>query len=85
MTFTNFAYYRYYVNKSSQGHFVYLPTNSQGYTKANLTNLTRQKIGKNLPFLTQSKAKLCENLIMTLIFEKNAIFSPKIGENRRKI
>jgi hypothetical protein len=32
--------------------------------------------------LTQNKAKLCKNFITILAFEKNAIFSPKIGENR---
>jgi hypothetical protein len=36
-------------------------------------------------FLTQNKAKLCKILIITLVFEKNAIFSPKIGKNRRKL
>jgi hypothetical protein len=30
------------------------------------------------------KAKLCKFLIITFDFEKNAIFSPKIGKNRRK-
>jgi hypothetical protein len=36
-----------------------------------------------MAFLTQNKAKLCKILIITLVFEKNAIFSPKIGKNRR--
>jgi hypothetical protein len=40
---------------------------------------------KKLAFLTQSKAKICKILIITLVFEKNAIFSPKIAENRRKL
>jgi hypothetical protein len=30
---------------------------------------------KKMAFLTQSKAKLCKNLIITLVFEKNAFFS----------
>jgi UDP-N-acetylglucosamine pyrophosphorylase len=34
-----------------------------------------------MAFLTQNKAKLFKNLIITLVFEKNAIFSPKIAEN----
>jgi hypothetical protein len=45
-----------------------------------------------LVFLTQNKAKLCKNSIITLVFEKNANFfaencrkSPKIVENRRKL
>jgi hypothetical protein len=33
-----------------------------------------------MAFLTQNKAKLCKILIITLVFEKNAIFSPEIGE-----
>jgi hypothetical protein len=40
---------------------------------------------KKLAFLTQNKAKLCKILIITLVFEKNAIFLPKIGKNRRKM
>jgi hypothetical protein len=38
-----------------------------------------------MAFLTQNKAELCKNLIKTLVFEKNANFSPKILENRRKL
>jgi hypothetical protein len=34
-----------------------------------------------LAFLTQNKAKLCKNLIITLVFEKNANF---FAENRQK-
>jgi hypothetical protein len=42
----------------------------------------RQKIQrKNWRFLTQNKAKLCKIWILTLVFEKNAIF---IAENCRK-
>jgi hypothetical protein len=44
-----------------------------------------KKIAKKMAFLTQNKAKLCKFLIITLVFEKNAIFSPKIGKNRRKL
>jgi hypothetical protein len=40
---------------------------------------------KKLAFLTQNKAKICIILNITLVFEKNAIFSPKIAENRRKL
>jgi hypothetical protein len=35
--------------------------------------------------LTQNKAELCKNLIITLVFDKNANFLPKIVENRRKL
>jgi Ni,Fe-hydrogenase III small subunit len=38
-----------------------------------------------LAFFTQNKGKLCKILIITLVFEKNANFSPKIVENRRKL
>jgi hypothetical protein len=41
----------------------------------------RQKFGKKLAFLTQNKAKICKILIITLVFEKNAIF---FAENCRK-
>jgi hypothetical protein len=37
-----------------------------------------KKSAKKLAFLTQNKAKLCKILIITLVFEKNSIFSPKI-------
>jgi hypothetical protein len=40
---------------------------------------------KKLAFFTQNKAEICKILIITLVFEKNAIFSQKIGENRRKL
>jgi hypothetical protein len=39
---------------------------------------------KKLGFLTQSKAKLCKILIVTLVFEKNANFLQKIDKNHRK-
>jgi hypothetical protein len=38
-----------------------------------------KKIAKKLAFLTQNKAKLCKILIITLVLEKNANFSAKIG------
>jgi hypothetical protein len=38
-----------------------------------------------MAFLTQNKAKLCKMLIITLIFEKNAHFLPKIVKNCRKL
>jgi hypothetical protein len=31
-----------------------------------------KNFAKKLAFLTQNKAKLCKNLIITLVFEKNA-------------
>jgi hypothetical protein len=40
---------------------------------------------KKLAFLTQNKANLYKMLIITLVFEKNAIFLPKIVKNRRKL
>jgi hypothetical protein len=44
-----------------------------------------KKSAKKLAFLTQNKAKFGKKLIITLVFEKNAFFSPKMGENRRKL
>jgi hypothetical protein len=40
---------------------------------------------KKLAFLTRNKAKLCKNLSITSVFEKNANFLPKIAENSQKI
>jgi hypothetical protein len=37
-----------------------------------------QKKGEKLAFLTQSKAKLCKNLIVTVVFEKTPFYPPKI-------
>jgi hypothetical protein len=36
-----------------------------------------KKLRKNWRFLTQNKAKLCNFLLKTLVFEKNAIFRRK--------
>jgi hypothetical protein len=44
-----------------------------------------KKSAKKLAIWTQNKAKLCKNLIITLVFEKTAIFSQKIGKNRTKL
>jgi fatty acid-binding protein DegV len=48
---------------------------------------SQKNSAKKLAFLIQNyaKAKLCKILIITSVFEKNAIFSPKIVENRRKL
>jgi hypothetical protein len=49
-------------------------------------NFFRRKIRrKNWRFLTQIKAKLCKMSIITLVFEKNAIFLPKIVKKRSKL
>jgi hypothetical protein len=48
-------------------------------------NILAEKFSKKMAFLTQNKAKLCKNLIITLVFDKTPIFSPKIVENRRKL
>jgi hypothetical protein len=40
---------------------------------------------KKLACLTRNKGKLCKILIKTMVFEKKLpIFTPKIGENRKK-
>jgi hypothetical protein len=39
-----------------------------------------KKIGKKLAFLTQNKAKLCKNLIITLGFAEKAVFSRKLSK-----
>jgi hypothetical protein len=33
-----------------------------------------------MPFLTQNMVKLCKHLIITLVFEKNAIFCRKLSK-----
>jgi hypothetical protein len=48
-------------------------------------NIFAKKFGEKMAFLTQSKAKLNKILIITLVCEKNAIFSQKIVKNRRKL
>jgi hypothetical protein len=48
-------------------------------------NIFAEKFRQKIGILTQNKAKLCQNLIITLVFEKNANFLPKIGKNRRKL
>jgi hypothetical protein len=47
-------------------------------------NILAEKFSNKLAFLTQNKAKLCKNLIITLVFEKNANFF-KIVKNIRKL
>jgi hypothetical protein len=49
-------------------------------TEVMIFKYSRKKIGDNLSFLTQNKAKLCKYLIMTLVFEKNAIFAKKLAK-----
>jgi hypothetical protein len=45
----------------------------------------RQKMAKKLEFLTQNKAELCTNLIITLVFEGNANFFVEIRQKSQKI
>jgi hypothetical protein len=47
--------------------------------------LSPKILEKLLAFFAQTSATFCKNLIVTLVFEKNAIFSQKIGKNRRKL
>jgi hypothetical protein len=42
--------------------------------------IRKKNSAKKLAFLTQNKAKLCKKLIMTLVFEKNAIFCQKLAK-----
>jgi hypothetical protein len=37
-------------------------------------NIFGEKFSEKTSFFTQNKAKLCKNLIITLVFEKNASF-----------
>jgi hypothetical protein len=42
-------------------------------------------MAKKLEFLTQNKAELCTNLIITLVFEGNANFFVEIRQKSQKI
>jgi hypothetical protein len=44
-----------------------------------------EKIGEKIGVLTQNKAKLCKNLIITLVFEKNAKFFDENWQKSLKI
>jgi hypothetical protein len=44
-----------------------------------------KNLAKILAFLTQNKASFATIVIITLVFEKTPIFSPKMGKNRRKL
>jgi hypothetical protein len=48
-------------------------------------NIFAKKIGEKMAFFTQNKAKLFKILIITLFFEKNAIFSTENGRKLQKI
>jgi hypothetical protein len=45
----------------------------------------RRKIQQKMAFLTENKAELPKILIITLVFEKTPIFSPKFGKKSQKI
>jgi hypothetical protein len=44
-----------------------------------------KNFGEKFAFLTQNKAKLCKNLIITLVFEKNANFFTENCQKSQKI
>jgi hypothetical protein len=44
--------------------------------------LSPKKLATIFAFFAQTTASFCKNLIVTLVVEKNANFSPKIGKNR---
>jgi hypothetical protein len=48
-------------------------------------NIFGEKIAKKLAFLTQNKAKIFKNLIITLVFEKNANFFTQNFRKSQKI
>jgi hypothetical protein len=45
----------------------------------------RQKFGENIGVFDSKKAKLLNILILTLVFEKTPILSPKVFKNRGKL
>jgi hypothetical protein len=48
-------------------------------------NIFAKDLAKKLAFFTQNKAKLFKNLIITLVFEKNAIFFSENCQKSQKI
>jgi hypothetical protein len=56
-------------------------TSGQGPMLGFIKYFRRKIQQKKLAFLTRNKVKLCKNLIITLVFEKNANF---FAENNRK-
>jgi hypothetical protein len=42
-------------------------------------------LAENFAFFANTTASFRYNLIITLFFEKTPIFSPEIGENRKKL
>jgi hypothetical protein len=48
-------------------------------------NIFAENVGEKIGVLSQNKAKLCKNWIITMSLRKTPTFSPKIGENRRKV
>jgi hypothetical protein len=46
---------------------------------------SQKNLAKKLACLTQNKAKFCKILIITLVFEKNAIFFAKNCQKSQKI
>jgi hypothetical protein len=45
-----------------------------------LKRFSPKNSAKNLAFLAQNKAKLCKTFIITLVFEKNAVFCRKLSK-----
>jgi hypothetical protein len=65
----------------------FLPANQcdQGSAVMILKIFSQKKIAKNWRFLTQNKVKLCKILIITLVFEKCAIFFAENWQKLQKI
>jgi hypothetical protein len=84
-------------NKAKCGFTInVVPANGRGSHKQGQIDITRKNIlgpftifkifSQKLVFFTRNKAKLCKNLIITLLFEKNAcVFPPKSVENSRNL
>jgi hypothetical protein len=48
-------------------------------------NIFAEKIGENIGVFAQTTATFCKNVIITLVFEKNANFFAENGQNSQKI
>jgi hypothetical protein len=50
-----------------------------------LKDFLPKKISEKIGDFVSKQSQILKKLLITLVFEKIAIFSPKIGKNRRKL
>jgi hypothetical protein len=70
---------------AQKGKYLKRSTSSSSGTDVMISLKNRQKNRQKIGVLTQNKAKIYQNLFITLVFEKTPIFSPTVGKNRRSV